>query len=101
MDDPQYTSETLILWAKRLQRALTEANIPGAPTLDLEWLLLRCDDTLKYSGADFCESATQLMADAKDFLEEFPGVISGDLVAPGDPGQGTRPKKTPENGSTH
>lgn len=32
---------------KALQAILT---VQGVPTLDVEWLLLRCDDTLAYAG---------------------------------------------------
>src|SRR5262245_54781415 len=50
---------------------------PDAPVLDLEWLILRCDDTLGYEGNTMIASLNQLKGDMRHFSDEFPGFLVG------------------------
>ncbi|WP_147450188.1 hypothetical protein [Corallococcus carmarthensis] len=46
---------------------------PDAPVEDIEWLLLRCEDTLQYQGQLRDASVQQLDKDVRAFEVEFPG----------------------------
>jgi hypothetical protein len=48
--------------------------------LDLEWLRLRCEDTLSYSGQLRRDSLRQLKKDVASFVEEFPGILPAAIV---------------------
>ena len=52
---------------------------PGSPILDIEWLLLRCEDTIGYQGELRQASIRQLIKDIKDFDERFPNLIPAEL----------------------
>ena len=47
----------------------------GAARPDVEWLRLRCDDTLGYAGQSQWDSLRQLGKDAAQFISDFPGVL--------------------------
>ncbi len=55
------------------------ASVPAA-YYDLHWLRLRCEDTLVYHGELQQASMGQLVKDIEAFSEEFPGVLSPDLL---------------------
>jgi hypothetical protein len=77
MDGTKHTLESnddewLALVRHALANALTE---PGAPVLDIEWLLGRCEDTAKMSDHWRDASMRQLRKDLHDFNAEFPGIL--------------------------
>ncbi|MCX4247135.1 hypothetical protein [Paraliomyxa miuraensis] len=53
----------------------------GAPSLDLEWLRLRCEDTLRYADDLQDASVRELKADFAGFDTRFPSLLSQDLLA--------------------
>jgi len=77
MDAEEYTLDELVEWtrviAKELEAAMAQR---GAPQLDLEWLLLRCQDTLRGTGRAARVSGLQLLRDVAEFDAEFPGRLS-------------------------
>lgn len=65
----------------RLQRYLVA--LEGAehvPRLDIQWLRLRCDDTIGYRGQLQVDSMRQLRAEVADFDAEHPGLLPPALV---------------------
>ncbi|QSQ23622.1 hypothetical protein JY651_01145 [Pyxidicoccus parkwayensis] len=58
--------------ATALRRLLKQRSVL---VLDIEWLLLRCQDTLAYEGNLRQASAEQLGKDVASFEEEFPGLL--------------------------
>jgi hypothetical protein len=52
----------------------------GVPELDVEWLLVRCDDCRRLSGDMREASLDQLVKDVKGFDTEFAGLLPGELV---------------------
>ncbi|AUX46618.1 uncharacterized protein SOCE26_081240 [Sorangium cellulosum] len=75
------------LWLQRLRARLLEVlDGPGVPVLDIEWLLLRCDDTLAMEGDWRQRSLHQLVKDVQDFNSEFPGYLPDDLLRQPGPG---------------
>jgi hypothetical protein len=52
-----------------------------APCLDLEWLRLRCEDTLRYTDDLQDASLRELKADLARFDARFPALLSHDLLA--------------------
>jgi len=52
----------------------------AAPRLDIEWLRLRCEDTIRYSGETQRQSLQQLQIDVSQFVKEFPGLIPTEIV---------------------
>jgi hypothetical protein len=55
-------------WIQRLVNTLRHLRkAPDAPLLDIDWLLLRCEDTLRYEGELQQDSARQLVKDVADF----------------------------------
>lgn len=55
------------------------ASVPDAYH-DLDWLRLRCEDTLSYHGQLQQASMGQLVKDLAAFNEEFPGVLSPEFL---------------------
>ena len=53
---------------------------PAVPRLDIEWLRLRCEDTMRYSGEMQYQSLQQLRIDVSQFVKEFPGLIPAEVV---------------------
>lgn len=61
---------------RRLASALRRLRKrPSVPVGDIAWLLLRCEDTLRYEGDLQRASAVQLTRDVADFDENFPGLL--------------------------
>lgn len=57
-------------------------STPSTPTLDIEWLSLRCDDTLhRYTGGLQEASLRQLSNDVMEFNDRFPGLIHEAILA--------------------
>ncbi len=52
---------------------------PNMPILDIEWLLLRCEDTLNYPESLRQDSLIQLRKDFDDFKAEFPEALPQEL----------------------
>ena len=76
MDGTKHTLESNDEWLARIRHVLANAlTEPGAPVLDIEWLLSRCEDTAKMSGHWRNTSMKQLWKDLHDFNAEFPGVL--------------------------
>lgn len=76
LDQRQYSAKELIAWVTRLRAILRAAHsATNAPVLDIEWLLLRCDDTLRSSSEHTVQSARQLARDLAEFDAEFPGIV--------------------------
>ncbi|WP_437965512.1 hypothetical protein WMF04_38640 [Sorangium sp. So ce260] len=50
------------------------------PRLDVEWLRLRCDDTLRFRGQMQRDSIRQLQKDVAQFVAEFPHLIPVSLL---------------------
>jgi hypothetical protein len=66
---------------ERLRTCLLRLEqVAGGPRLDIEWLRLRCDDTLRYEGAVQRDSIRQLQTDLSRFVEEFPGMLPTLLI---------------------
>lgn len=59
-------------------RALHEEK--GVPTLDVVWLLRRCEDTQAYAGDLQSESLQVLIKDAEEFDEEFSGLLDPTIL---------------------
>jgi len=57
---------------QRIQELLLRDH---APTGDLEWLELRCNDTFAMSGELRSASIAQLKKDADNFDEQHPGLL--------------------------
>lgn len=54
-----------------------------APVEDIDWLLLRCQDTLRYTcdWDDWRRASTrQLIKDLASFEKDFPGLLPQDLL---------------------
>jgi hypothetical protein len=67
---------------ERLRSCLLQLEgVAGHPRLDIEWLRLRCDDTMRRAGEAQRDSLRQLQKEVSQFVEEFPGVIPAVLVA--------------------
>jgi hypothetical protein len=79
----EYSLEELLVWARMLAGKLKRAKArPGIPVLDLQWLQLRCHDTIR-AGRRGCDaSAQQLLRDVDEFIEEFPGIIAAQDARP-------------------
>jgi len=58
--------------------ALEESD--EVPRLDIQWLRLRCEDTLRLSAPLQRDSIRQLQKDVSNFAGEFPGLIPPALV---------------------
>ncbi len=69
--------ETVRLLETRL-RALLEST--DAPQVDIEWLQLRCKDTLGFTDEWQQASLRQLQKDVSDFAERFPGLLPSSLL---------------------
>ena len=52
----------------------------SAPLMDIEWLALRCNDTLAYTGGLQRDSIRELKKDAARFVDEWPGLLSPSLL---------------------
>jgi hypothetical protein len=66
---------------ERLRSCLLNVEqVAGSPHLDVEWLRLRCEDTLRFSGQLQLDSLRQLQKDVSQFVEAFPGVIPKGLT---------------------
>lgn len=50
------------------------------PRLDIEWLRVRCDDTLCFRGQAQQDSLRQLQKDVAQFVAEFPDLIPAFLL---------------------
>ncbi|WP_437926233.1 hypothetical protein WMF37_45575 [Sorangium sp. So ce291] len=50
------------------------------PRLDVDWLRLRCDDTLRFRGQAQRDSLRQLQKDIAQFVAEFPHLIPASLL---------------------
>jgi hypothetical protein len=75
--------DTVEKWVAAVMAALeVAAKRPGAPLLDIEWLVLRCRDTLEYRNDWQEASAKQLVRDLEAFSSENPGELSEDLLGP-------------------
>ena len=70
-------SSTLIIdQVKSLHACLLRLeDAPAVPRFDIEWLRLRCEDTIRYSGETQRQSLQQLQIDVSQFVNEFPGLI--------------------------
>ncbi|WP_437672528.1 hypothetical protein [Sorangium sp. So ce131] len=80
-------NESREVWPQRLRACLLEVlDGPGVPVLDIEWLLLRCDDTLAMEGDWRQRSLHQLLKDVEDFDSRFPGCLPEDLLRQSGPG---------------
>ena len=75
-DDPDL-EEWLPLLGTELRDALHRYGSHG----DIEWLLLRVDDTIRYTGRRRYDSGHQLRRDVADFASEHPAELSAELVA--------------------
>jgi len=70
-------------WLHELIKALEHAALdPAAPSYDIEWLLLRCRDTLGFRDDWRDASVVQLTRSLKEFAEEHPGQVPIDLLTP-------------------
>lgn len=69
---------------ERIRLRLIELQrVPDTQHGDLEWLRLRCDDTLGLTGGDEYRqrlSLRQLKKDVASFHSNFPGLLALDLV---------------------
>lgn len=75
---PSVEKET---WLGELERILSVLrSATAAPTLDIEWLLQRCEDTRHMAGALRDASLQQLEKDVAQFAVEFPGLLPSGLV---------------------
>ena len=71
------------MWLQRLEEALSGIrDAPDAPTLDVEWLLLRCQDTRRMTGQLRVASTEQLRKDVASFVAQFPGLLPDALASP-------------------
>ncbi|MGK4001469.1 hypothetical protein WMF31_02510 [Sorangium sp. So ce1036] len=72
---------TIVETVERLRDCLLalERSV-DVPRLDVEWLRLRCDDTLRFHGQLQRDSLRQLQKDVADFVEEFPYLIPASLI---------------------
>jgi hypothetical protein len=71
----------MIETVERLRASLLRLEqMAGAHRLDVEWLRLRCDDTIRFSGESRRDSLRQLKKDVARFAEEFPDVLPLALV---------------------
>ena len=64
--------------------ALEQAPTPDTPLGDIEWLRLRCEDTLGRYGDDeywYSLSLRQLKKDVTAFHDGYPGLLDPGLVA--------------------
>ncbi|WP_163998134.1 hypothetical protein [Pyxidicoccus caerfyrddinensis] len=61
---------------QRLADALRQLlKAPAAPVLDIQWLRLRCEDTLGFYEDLRRASAVQLHKDVADFEQRFPNLL--------------------------
>jgi len=68
-------------WVRHAQAELRSAlQRPDAPAMDCQWLLRRCDDTLRYEGEMKYESTLHLIEDLEMLASEFPGTLPDDLT---------------------
>lgn len=69
---------------ERLRAHLTLAiDTPSTPTLDIEWLNLRCHDTLeRYTGHLQRASLEDLVKDVESSDARFPGLIPESILEP-------------------
>lgn len=79
-------AHTGLPWVMTLKQEIEKTlSRQGVPEGDLRWLLTRCDDTLSWpeDWSDWQEASTrQLAKDVLDFNEEFPGILSDDVLPP-------------------
>ena len=69
-------------WLVDLDLALkTLLRHEGVPVLDIQWLLVRCEDSRRVSGEMREASLDQLVKDVKRFDTEFPGLLPRKLVS--------------------
>ena len=72
-----FTIETV----ERLRKCLLALErLADVPRLDIEWLRLRCDDTLRSNGQLQRDSLRQLQEDVAQFAAEFPDLIPAFLL---------------------
>jgi hypothetical protein len=55
-------------------------RLADIPRLDIEWLRLRCDDTLRFGGQLQQDSLRQLQGDVAQLAAEFPDLIPASLL---------------------
>ncbi len=68
-------------WIERLLKELRAGlHRPNARYLDIEWLILRCEDTLGYEKGLREASVEQLIFEIERFANESPGFLSGELL---------------------
>ena len=68
-------------WISQVVATLRESlSRSDMPILDIEWLILRCEDTLRYTGDLRHASARQLIKDLESFNSRFPGALSQQLL---------------------
>ncbi len=68
-------------WVDQVRHDLTLLlTSEDAPVYDIEWLLLRCDDTFLYPKDVQKASVAQLVKDLANFECKCPGLLSPDLL---------------------
>ncbi len=83
MDDQEHALADMPAAIERLRDRLSELRATeGTPHADLEWLRLRCNDTLEHDGRLFDASLRQLRQDVSAFEAEFPGLLEEGVIAP-------------------
>jgi hypothetical protein len=69
-------------WLIELELALKALlRREGVPELDIQWLLVRCEDSRRFSGEMRHASLDQLVKDVKGFGIEFAGLLPSELVS--------------------
>jgi hypothetical protein len=70
-----------LVWVYEVAAALeARLKIDGTPHADIEWLLLRCRDTLGFAGELQLASTRQLVLDVWAFMREFPDELPRGIV---------------------
>jgi hypothetical protein len=70
-----------LIWVRLVAAALeARRDVHGSPRGDIEWLLLRCQDTTRYQDELQRDSIRQLEADVSAFAREFPDELPRELV---------------------
>jgi hypothetical protein len=69
-----------LVWVQQVIEALQDCLArSGAPRGDVDWLVLRCRDTLSMNGEPQEASLRQLRVDVRDFFREFQGQLPSEL----------------------
>jgi len=75
-------SSTQECWCRRLEQELREVRKrPNVPLGDIEWLLLRCADTAQMPDGLREASVVDLKESVREFIEEYPGLVSPDVAS--------------------